>query len=79
MTSEVEADPASSKVATIAQDLQDTPDDICSQASDEDISSLNVQAEAVKKSATRVKKVAAEVKGKLKGWWLDHLFFRHVR
>ena len=74
MTSEVEADPASSKVATIGQDLQDTPDDICSQASDKDISSLNVQAEAVKKSAARVKKAAAEVKGKLKGWWLDHLF-----
>ena len=72
MTSEVEADPASSKVATIGQDLQDTPDDICSQASDEDISSLTVQAEAVKKSAARVKKAAAEVKGKLKGWWLDH-------
>ena len=70
MTSEVEADPASSKVATIAQDLQETPDDICSQATDEDISSLTVQAEAVKKSATRVKKAAAEVKGKLKGWFV---------
>ena len=70
MTTEVDVNLASGKVAAIAQDLQDTPDDICSQATDEDISSLTVQAEAVKKSATRVKKAAAEVKGKLKGWFV---------
>ena len=67
MTSEVEANPASSKVATIAQDLQDTPDDICSQATDEDIASLTVQAEAVKKAVTTLRKAVAEVSSKLKG------------
>ena len=75
MTGEVDADMASGKVTTIAQHLEDAPDDICSQATDEDISRLTVQAEAVKKSAKRVKKAAAEIKGKLKGWIICDVAF----
>ena len=58
---------ASSKVATIAQDLRDTPDDICSQATDEDISSLTEKAEAVKKAVTKIRKAVAKARSKLKG------------
>ena len=67
MTTEVDINMASSKVATIAQDLRDTPDDICSQATDEDISSLTEKAEAVKKAVTTLRKAVAEVSSKLKG------------
>ena len=67
MTTEVDINMASSKVATIAQDLRDTPDDICSQATDEDISSLTEKAEAVKKAVTKIRKAVAEARSKLKG------------
>ena len=63
MTREVDADMASGKVTTIAQHLEDAPDDICSQATDEDISRLTHLTETVKKSVTRVQHAMVPIVG----------------